>query len=162
MNIDLLKEQYPLQIGATSPILRAYAAEVRAITSDIKKFSYELIELMRAYEGVWLAAPQVWVSQRIAAFTQRDTSKKKRKLLQEGVMINPVVLWQSSEMTLEEEGCLSLPWVTGEVPRPKDVSIQFQTPEWKTVVHHARGYNARILLHEIDHLDGVLFIDKMV
>lgn len=77
-------------------------------------------------------------------------------------MINPEVVAQSTTMIVDKEGCLSLPDITGEVARPERVTVRFQDKKNKVHIIKAVGYNARILLHEIDHLDGILFIDKLV
>ena len=98
----------------------------------------------------------------MAAITQWDTSGKKRKLIDQFVMLNPQILGSSDDELVDEEWCLSLPWATGKVSRPSSITVKFHTPDGNEVIHKADGYNARIILHEIDHLDGVLFVDKLV
>jgi len=159
---EKLKKAYPLVVGSTTSILRTPTKPIDKITGDMRKFCKDLIELMWIYEGVGLAAPQVDKSLRIAAFTQWDYSKKDRKLLMENIMINPEIIAQSDTLIIDKEGCLSLPDITGEVARPKWVTVRFQDMKGKPQVLKAVGYNARIVLHEIDHLDGILFIDKLV
>jgi peptide deformylase len=97
----------------------------------------------------------------MAAITQWDMSKKKRELLEEVIMINPEVISKGEKTEIEEEGCLSLPGITGDVSRPTQITIKYQTIDGKQHIRKISGYNARIVQHEIDHLDGVLFIDKL-
>lgn len=155
-----LKEMYPLVMGADNELLRRSAQPVVLIDKQIRALARDMVELMWLYDGVWLAAPQIGHSLRIFAYTQRDTSKKKRALLEEGVMINPKLVHVVSETSVDKEGCLSLPGVQGEVARPISVTMSYMDLSGKQQIKKATGYNARILLHELDHLDGVLFIDK--
>ncbi len=163
-----LQKKYPLITGENTPILRIVCDEVKKITPEIKQFCKDIIELMREYDGVWLAAPQIDQNYRIAAVTQRDTNhtnrkwEKERKLTDEFVMINPKVLSTSHETSISEEACLSLPKIKGDVSRPDSITIQYMCSKGKTHVHKATDFNARVILHEMDHLDGVLFIDKLV
>lgn len=162
IDVTILKEQYPLQFGVDNPVLRSVCDEVETITSEIQALYTALWELVWEYDGVGLAAPQVGKTVRMAAITQRDTSKKKRKLTKEFVMINPVIIGQSEQESVWEEWCLSLPWQTGKLFRPNEITVKYMDNKGKHHVHHARGFNARVLFHEIDHLDGVLYVDKLV
>ncbi len=156
------KDMFPLEFGENNPVLRKKCLEVKYFTKETKILVEALAVLMWEYEGVGIAAPQIWQTVRIAAVTQRDTSKKNRELLEEFVMINPILIGKGDETVIDEEACLSLPKITGKVARPLDITIKYQTIDGKTHIKKATGYNARILLHEMDHLDGVLFIDKLV
>ncbi len=162
-----LQKKYPLITWEDVPILRTICDTVPKVTPDIRKFCKDILKLMREYEWVWLAAPQIWQNYRIAAVTQRDTSatdtqgRSEWKLLDEFVIINPVVLSQSDESDVAEEACLSLPKIKGDVERPYSITIQFIDIKWKEQIHKATWFNARVILHEMDHLDGVLFIDKL-
>lgn len=102
-DIDLLIQEYPLQQGAHLPVLRAMCQPVKQITKEVRTFAKALLELMRAYDGVGLAAPQIGKTWRMAAITQRDTSHKERELIKEEVMINPVILAVSTETEREKE-----------------------------------------------------------
>lgn len=158
----LLKLQYPLQLGANNPILRVAADYIDEITPEIRKFAYDLIELMWLYEGVWLAAPQVGKSWRIIATTQRKSGKRGEKNTGEIVMINPEIIEKSTQMVLSEEACLSLPWEQGIVRRYKQISVSYYDPEGRKHTRKFEDFNAAIVQHEIDHIDGILFIDKLV
>lgn len=155
-------QQYPLQLWANNTILRWQAHEVTIFDRDVQDFCLQLQELCRAYEGVWLAAPQIWVNKQICFITQRNTKSKKRQLEQEIIMINPKITRMHGDSEIDEEACLSLPWVKGKVARPLAIKVLYQDPKWKQRTLQARGFNARVILHEYDHLHGILFIDKTV
>ena len=117
---------------------------------------------MHAYDGVWLAAPQINQNLRMVAVTQRDTSKKNWKQVDQFVMINPRILFMSDVTEVDKEGCLSLPGEEWFVKRPQSITVQYTWLDSKKHIHKAIGFNARVILHELDHLDGVLFVDKLV
>lgn len=162
-----LEKKYPLITWQDSSILRTICDEVKKITPEIREFASNLQELMRAYEWVWLAAPQIWQNHRMAAITQWDTNNKDEewrldwKLLDEFVIINPSILSIWDETDIDEEACLSLPWQRGDVQRPRKITMQYLWVDGKTHIHKATWFNARVILHEMDHLDGILFIDKL-
>lgn len=159
---EALLIHFPLEEGENNPILRTTCQVVKTINTEIRTFAHDLLELMRLYKGVGLAAPQVGKSLRMAAVTQRDTTKKEWELLEEWVIINPIVVAIADEQLVDTEACLSLPGIQGPVARPASITIKYTGIDGKQHFHKATGYNARIILHEIDHLDGVLFIDKLV
>lgn len=161
-DIKDLEEFFPLQFGKNNAILRKICDPIEKITNDVKLLADVLPMLMREKDGIGLAAPQIGQTVRMIAITQRDTSKKKRELLDELIMINPVLLGQSKETCIEEEACLSLPKESGKVERSISITVKFQTIDGKEHIHKADDYNARIILHEMDHLDGILFTDKVV
>lgn len=161
MEIDDLQREYPLEFGLDNAVLRTPCPPVEKIDWKILELGLALQKLVWAYEGVGIAAPQVGHSVRMAAITQRDMSSKKRKLLLEDVMINPVLLGQSDQMIVESEACLSLPWVKGDVARPDSITVRYTRLDWTQTTLKADDYNARIILHEMDHLDGVLFVERM-
>ncbi len=163
-----LQKTYPLIIDQHQRILRTVCKEIQKITPEVIIFAKHLLELMRDYEWVWLAAPQIWKDLRMAAVTQRDTTKRDstgrsdRILEDEFVIINPVILSQSTNLKVDSEACLSLPWIKWDVARPSKITIQYVWIDGKKHIHKATWFNARVILHEMDHLDGVLFIDKLV
>lgn len=128
----------------------------------MRDFCDVLQELSFAYDGVGLAAPQIGRSERIIFVTQRNTKPKKWELLREEVMINPEIIGINKEMEIDEEGCLSLPGVKGNVARANKITVSYLNPQGKKMRLTAEGFNARVIQHEIDHLNGVLFIDKLV
>lgn len=157
-------EKYKLVTWASDPRLRTRCKPVLSVTHEIQTFANVLFYRMHEHNGVWIAAPQVWRCIRMAAFATLDTSKKDpsdREIIHEDIMINPVVLATSKELMSDEEGCLSLPWELWNVQRPSRATIQWTDLKNRKQLRKVEGYNARIMLHEIDHLDWILFIDKV-
>lgn len=137
-------------------VLKKKAAPVTSIDAELQKLVEDMIETMHAAPGVGLAAPQVGVSKRIAVI---DISAKgaEMPLL---VLINPVFL--RKEGTIEfEEGCLSLPDYTAKVERAEKVGVRFHDRMGTEVEIEAEGLLAVALQHEIDHLDGLLLLDRI-
>lgn len=117
---------------------------------------------MYSNDGVGLAAPQIGKNIRVIATTQREKKSDKNKLIGETIMINPVITDTSKEMITAEEACLSVPDVFGFVRRHKSVTVEFLDHKGHKQTKKLKDFNATIIQHEIDHLDGVLFVDKMV
>lgn len=139
-----------------NPQLREKSAFVKGITAETKKLIANMIETMNYGDrAVGLAAPQVGIKQRIIVCKIKNSLGKYINM----ALINPEVLRRSQACELGEEGCLSIPNIFGPVMRAKDITIQFTTEDKKIVIKRFSGYNARVIQHEIDHLDGVLFTD---
>ena len=134
------------------PVLRQVAAPVRDITADIKRVIADMTETMWHQVGIGLAAPQVGLPYRILVM---DDGKGGAQTL-----INPEIESRSGTVR-EEEGCLSLPGVFGVVERSKTITVKATDEDGKSVSFEATGLKARIVQHELDHLDGVLFIDRL-
>ncbi|OLC12633.1 MAG: peptide deformylase [Candidatus Rokubacteria bacterium 13_1_40CM_69_27] len=135
------------------PILRRRAEPVRAITSEIRTIVADMVDTMYDEVGIGLAAPQVGVSLRLLVVGDEETREAR-------ALINPVITDQSGQATAEE-GCLSIPGIFAPVTRAAWVRVEALDPGGQTVKMDARGLLARVLQHEIDHLDGVLFIDRL-
>ena len=118
----------------------------------------DLVETMRAAPGVGLAAPQIGVRQRVVVIDVPGEEKEERTLLR---LANPEVLWAAAETATHEEGCLSLPEHYAEVKRPLEVKVRYLDPENEIREVHAKGLLATCLQHEIEHLDGILFVDHL-
>ncbi len=161
MNIEKLKKMYPIQKGVNNPILRAKSQEVDLIP-EVKNFWKILLELMYEYDGVWLAAPQIWKNWRIIAVTFWQKRWKKYDFLWEEIMFNPKITWFSKETEIDEEACLSLPGVVWDVERSKEIIVEYIDINWNKRSKKLKWLNARIVQHEVDHLDWILFIDKIV
>ena len=154
-------------IGPDNPTLRKKARAVGdPNTPAIQQLIDDLIETMRAAPGVGLAAPQVAVSQRIAVIeyaeplpedAPADAEPPKPKFY---VIVNPEIVLRSDEKVNGTEGCLSLPGYIGDVLRHEAVTVRALNRKGKPIKIKARGWLARIFQHEIDHLDGMLFIDR--
>lgn len=133
------------------PVLRKRSKEVIEINSRIEVLIEDMIETMRKADGVGLAAPQIGVLKRIAVIELEE---------QLYVFINPVVLEQEGEQ-IDAEACLSVPNEQGFVKRPNRLKAKFLNLKGQETILEAEGFLARAMCHEFDHLDGVLYIDKL-
>ncbi len=159
-----MKTKYPIkqiQTGMNNPILRNISEEIQEITQEVVEFCHKLMLLMWQHKGVWLAAPQVGENIRIIATSQREKKRTKDKLLSETIMINPNIIETSKESIVREEACISLPNCTGTVKRHKNITVVFMDITGKKHTKKYKEFNAVIIQHEIDHLDWVLFMDKI-
>ncbi|MFH1823948.1 MAG: peptide deformylase [Candidatus Firestonebacteria bacterium] len=138
------------------PFLRKKTIPLERINSQVKEIVHSMIETMRISKGVGLAANQVGFLEKICVI---DTSKgeKKEDLL---VLVNPEIINKSGKIKLEE-GCLSFPEITEEIERASKVKIKALNLEGKEIQVIGENLLARVLQHEIDHLNGVLFIDYL-
>eukprot|EP00555_Chaetoceros_dichaeta_P003097 CAMPEP_0198249610 /NCGR_PEP_ID=MMETSP1447-20131203/1084_1 /TAXON_ID=420782 /ORGANISM="Chaetoceros dichaeta, Strain CCMP1751" /LENGTH=229 /DNA_ID=CAMNT_0043934289 /DNA_START=232 /DNA_END=921 /DNA_ORIENTATION=+ len=143
------------------PALRAENEEItkeELESGAVSKYVKEMFALMYATSGVGLAAPQVGINKRFMVYNPSGDSKK---WLDETVMINPKIVEFSDGTDLEKEGCLSLPEMTGEVQRSKWIKVEAMNMKGKKIKKKYKGWEARIFQHECDHLNGVLFPDRM-
>lgn len=143
------------------PVLRRKAKKVEKVTRDIQKLADDMVETMRASRGIGLAAPQVGVGQRVAV-VELDKDEAVPGSGVTYVLINPEVVKSSADVWESQEGCLSIPGWRGVVERPHKVVVRALDRDGNRVRLEAEGWLARAIQHEIDHLDGVLFIDKLV
>jgi peptide deformylase len=134
------------------PALRERATEVDRVTDLHRKLVDDMIETMRAAPGVGLAGPQIGVLDRIFVWEVEEDH---------GAVINPRITWSSEDTMEEEEGCLSLPGIYYPVVRPASVTVEGIDEGGEPVKLEAEGLLARVCQHEIDHLDGVLFVDRL-
>jgi peptide deformylase len=137
------------------PFLRKSAEEVATIDESVTSLIKSMFEVMEEEGGIGLAAPQIGKSKRIIVVSIDEKNFDKLAL------INPVIRHLSTETDVMEEGCLSIPGVNAEVERPVQAVVQGMTKSGRIIEISAEGLLARVLQHEIDHLDGVLFIDKL-
>jgi len=135
-------------------ILRKKSKEVTVIDDRILTLLDDMAETMYENNGVGLAAPQVGVLKRVVVI---DVENGKNLLK----LINPRIISEEGELC-EAEGCLSIPGVYGEVKRPRKVVVEALNEKGEKVVITGEGLLAKALCHEIDHLDGILFIDKVI
>jgi peptide deformylase len=150
-------------ITPINPILRQPAKKVRALTPEIQELFDDMIETMRAAPGVGLAAPQVAVSQRIIVveYAEPDEDPEAPPPAPDlYALINPEIVRRSKELVSGVEACLSIPGFAGEVERNKAVTVRAVNRQGDAVKIRSEGWLARIFQHEIDHLNGVLFIDR--
>ena len=134
-----------------NPILRQKAKPVGKITKAERQLIDDLLETMEAHEGVGLAAPQGGIPQRI--FVARWEGETF-------ALVNPEVEWQSKETVMGMEGCLSIPGVQGKIIRHEKIRVRALDADGKPIVLQPEGWLARIFQHEIDHLDGILILDR--
>lgn len=147
-------------ICTDNPILRRPAKKIKQITPEISRLIDDMVETMRAAPGVGLAAPQVAKSLRLfVAEIEEDADMPGSGKLY--VVINPDYLFKSAETVAGNEGCLSVPGYAGEVDRHASVVVKGLDRHGRKIKLKVEGWLARVFQHEIDHLDGVLFIDRI-
>ena len=143
-------------IKAPDPLLRIKSKHISSVGKEEKKLLEDMIDTMYAAPGVGLSAVQIGVAKRMIVI---DTSKSD--LTSNIKMINPEIIWESEEDQLNEEGCLSFPDQFVEVLRPKEIKVNFINENEESITSTFIGFEAVIIQHEIDHLDGNLLIDKV-
>lgn len=136
------------------PVLREEAAPVEAFDDELERLIDDLIETMYEADGIGLAAPQVGVPLRVFVYDIRDPD------VGPGVLLNPEIV-ESDGSARDEEGCLSLPGLTEIVERPESIVVRALDRGGHAVEIEAEGLLSRCIQHERDHLDGVLFIDRL-
>ncbi len=142
-----------IQTGQDNPVLRQKTKKIKEITAEIKQLVLDMVETLEVNNGLGLAAPQVnQLLQIIIAKSEPD----KEAL----VLINPQIKKTSRKKEVMEEGCLSLPDISIPVERPNKITVQGLTLNGQLIKIKAKGLLARIIQHEIDHLDGILIVDK--
>lgn len=157
-------------ITPVNPVLRQKAKKVTTYNQALKTLVDDMVDTMREAPGVGLAAPQVAVGLRVIVVEYAEEPElpedaepvepaepPKPKLYK---IVNPEIVKASEEMVTGAEGCLSLPGYNGQVPRHKAVAVKGFNLQGKPIKIKAEGWLARIFQHEIDHLDGILFIDR--
>ena len=158
----ILRLKYPLQKWKDNPILRTVSESLKfPLTEQTKEFANSLKELMYIYDGVWLAAPQVWKNIRIIAVTLWEDKGGRLQQIWDEVLINPQITQVSEQMNVDIEWCLSLPGIEWKVKRYNWVEVSFYDIKGQKHQKTFYDFNARIVQHEIDHLDWILFIDKL-
>jgi peptide deformylase len=136
-----------------SEILREKAEVVTDINDEIREILNEMVKTMLEYNGVGLAAPQVGINKRMFVCMVEENDIRK--------VINPTIILDDYEMVEYEEGCLSIPGVYKNVKRFKKIKLLYQNEKGEKKETHLEGFRAVVVQHESDHLDGVLFVDKI-
>ena len=153
------------------PILRAKGKHIEKIDNRIRELAQNMIETMHAANGVGLAAPQVGESLQLTVLDVSQVEDRPSTMELNGentdrqsamplVLINPEIDL-GSETEMGTEGCLSFPEITGEIERAKSVTVRAQNLDGEAIEIEATGFLARAIQHEVDHLNGILFIDRM-
>ncbi|HEX9727155.1 MAG TPA: peptide deformylase [Gemmatimonadales bacterium] len=135
-----------------SPMLRTRAAEIGTVTDAVRRLVDDLFDTMRAAQGIGLAANQVGATERVAVVDSGEGEPI--------VLINPVIV-EREGTERAEEGCLSIPDLYGDVDRATKIVVETTTPDGGRITVPANALTARAVQHEIDHLDGILFIDHL-
>ena len=139
------------------PVLRTEADEVEAFDDELRELVRDMWETMYHADGIGLAAPQVGVSRRVLVVDLCREEEPDARV----ALVNPRVVWSSEELDKAPEGCLSIPGLEEVVERPWAVRVEGFDPEGNEVAIEAEELYSRALQHEIDHLDGVLFPDRL-
>ncbi len=140
-----------------SKVLRRPADPVEDIDDEARALVRDMFETMYDAKGIGLAAPQVGVSRRVIVLDVREESGASNRV----ALLNPRLASWNTRKDKQTEGCLSIPGLEGVVERPVSVVVDGQDPDGRSLRVEAEGLFARALQHEMDHLDGVLFIDRL-
>jgi peptide deformylase len=144
-------------LTAPDPRLKAVSKDVETVDSAIRTLADDMADSMYAADGIGLAAVQVGVPLRVIVIDLDQKDGRKNPV----AYINPKILWASEEMATFEEGCLSVPEIWDDVERPAKIKAEYLDRDGKKQVLEADGLLATCLQHEMDHLNGVLFIDHL-
>lgn len=147
---------YPI-ITIPDSVLRETAAPIERVDDELRGLMDDMLATMYEAPGVGLAAPQIGISRRVIVMDPSRGEDPPTPI----IMANPEILARSDEMNVYEEGCLSIPEVTAEVERPARARVTYLDRDGKTQEAEMDGLLATIVQHEIDHLNGVLFIDYL-
>lgn len=147
----------PIYLYGTD-VLRKKAKPVAQVTDDLVTLVMDMFETMHAANGIGLAANQVGRLERVIVVDISDLEETKH--IKPLTLINPVILSQNGKWRMEE-GCLSIPELRGEVERAETIRVRFRDTNFAEQEIEAGGLLARVILHELDHLNGVLFIDHV-
>ena len=144
-------------LSIPDPLLRKVSEPVLKVDTEVKKLMDDMLETMYAAPGIGLAAVQIGILKRAIVIDLSKEDGKRNPLF----LVNPEITFKSKELTTYEEGCLSIPNQFAEVKRPSECKINFLDYNGKKNELHAQGLLATCIQHEIDHLNGILFIDYL-
>ncbi|MBK66534.1 MAG: peptide deformylase [Rickettsiales bacterium] len=142
-----------------APVLRQVAKPVEAVTDEIRAFLDDMLETMYDDKGIGLAAPQVGVSKRLVTIDLQQRGEDEQPQIY--YFVNPEIIWESDEIVGCMEGCLSIPGQFAEVERPAQVKVKYLDYYGEEQILEADGLMSACIQHEIDHLNGVLFVDHL-
>ncbi len=143
----------PIQTGQDNPILRQKSEKVKEITPELRRLAFDMAETMEVKDGIGLAAPQIGQLIRIIVVKPKPNEKTL-------ILINPEIKKSSRKKDVMVEGCLSLPEIEVPVERAIKISGQALDLNGQKIKIKAKGLLARVIQHEVDHLEGVLIVDK--
>ncbi|MEK7545139.1 MAG: peptide deformylase [Patescibacteria group bacterium] len=147
----------PITSGLDNSILREVSKPVKKVDEALVELIADMHVTMKKEQGIGIAAPQVGVNLRLA-LAKLNPSAKKPNII---VMINPEITKRSMREQTDQEGCLSLREMWGSVARSESLTVTYRDADWEEMTLDLHGLNARIIQHEVDHLDGILFWDRV-
>jgi peptide deformylase len=139
------------------PILRKKAKPIERVDAELRRLVDDMLATMYEAPGIGLAAPQLGILRRLIVMDPAKDDAPKSPI----VMVNPEILERSQEMRVHDEGCLSIPDFTAEIERPAKTRVSYVDPQGKKKEAELEGIWSTLVQHEIDHLNGVLFIDYL-
>jgi peptide deformylase len=146
-------------------VLRNQARDVRTFDRELRRLVADMVDTMRDAPGVGLAAPQLGIDLRVivveTAIPSDDDTDDADATFRLHAVVNPVITWRSEDLAEDEEACLSIPGLFGDVPRHVAIRIQGRDTSGRPLEIEAQDFEARVFQHEVDHLDGVLFPDRV-
>jgi len=157
-------------MAKTLPIAQLGANIIREIAKPVKKVESKEIQLLidnllltcNNANGMGIAAPQVYQSKRIFIISSQPNERYPyAPNMKPTALINPEIIWHSENTNKDWEGCLSLPGIRGLVPRYTEINVSYNNREGKKIISKYQGFIARIFQHELDHLNGIVFIDRV-
>jgi peptide deformylase len=144
-------------VWAPDPVLKTKCTPVAAVDDEVRALMDDMLDTMYGAPGIGLAAPQIGVTRRVIVADVADKGEPRNPVC----MANPEIVWASDETVVHEEGCLSLPDLYADVERPAAVKISYLDRDGAKQEMEADGLLAICLQHEIDHINGVLFVDHI-
>lgn len=151
---------YPILLYG-DPVLKREADDIEEDSIDVKQLSEDMFETMEAAHGIGLAAPQIGKSIRMFVVDGRPLEEEEGMEEFRKVFINPEIVEETGEPWKYEEGCLSIPGIREEVARPPKITINYLDENWVEHEETFDGMKARIIQHEYDHIEGILFTDHL-
>ncbi len=149
-------------LAVPNPVLRKKARAVTDFGPSLQGVIDDMVDTLHTEPGVGLAAPQINVSLRIIVVEYVEDEEDEEAKPRLYIMVNPEIVSNSDETEIAPEGCLSVPGLTGEVERYLEIAVKGKTRRGQAMRLKLKGWTARIFQHEIDHLNGVLFIDRAI
>jgi len=144
-------------IKLPEPILKTVSAPLGAVTEEVRRLVRDMFDTMYAAPGIGLAAVQIGVPKRLVVTDVAKDDAPKSPLC----FVNPEIVWRSEDTTEYEEGCLSIPEFYDKVVRPAEVRVRYMDLDGEEQMLHCTGLLATCIQHEIDHINGILFIDHL-
>ncbi|HEY8402772.1 MAG TPA: peptide deformylase [Cytophagaceae bacterium] len=150
---------YPI-VAYGDPVLKKQAEDIAKGSVDVKKLAEDMFETMYNANGVGLAAPQIGKAIRMFVVDAAPMDEENLKDFKK-VFVNPTIVEESEEEWAYEEGCLSIPGIRSEVMRPEKIKVHYFDENWKEYEEEFDGLAARVIQHEYDHIEGILFVDHL-